>query len=156
MEGANTEGNNKGKTQSLWIFQASPRHNTLRSNHEKVSLSFPHTQNYQFWEHEHTSNKKHKALLLTIHEFPFQLLKQQHTLIQLLAEAFSNVIIYIAGLKQFLKSLNKARQMLMVSDTATVDLLNLVVLKGKLSSSWMNYWIISEKMKLSLKVIFWP
>lgn len=73
-------------------------------------------------------------MLLTIQEFPFQLFKQQHTLIQLLTEAFSNVIIHIAGLKQFLKSLNKARQMLMVSDTATADLFNLVVLNGKLLS----------------------
>lgn len=45
MEGANTEGNCKGKTQSFWIFQASPSHNTSRSNHEKARVSFPQTQN---------------------------------------------------------------------------------------------------------------
>lgn len=94
-------------------------------------------------------------LLLTIEEFHLQLLKLQHTLVQLLTEAFSKIIINITGLQQLLKGLHQAAEVLVVGGTGTADLLELLALEGQLPNLRVNQRVISEKMKLAVKPR-WP
>lgn len=81
---------------------------------------------------------KHTRVLLTIEEFHFQFLKQQHALVQLLTEAFSNIIINMTGLQQLLKGPQQPAQVLVVGDTATANLLDLLALEGQLPNLGMN------------------
>lgn len=75
----------------------------------------------------------------TIQTLLFQPLKQLGTLIQLFAKALCNTIIHFAGLQELLKSSDQIGQVLAVSCTDAVDLLNFLTLV-RLLMYWRVDW----------------